>query len=468
MPENRLPHSFRQLPASIVRIDMDESIVIGCNPAVLQLNGYTENGLIGTSLLSLFDPFPRLNQATSCFTNLLTAGNQKLPVKFSYASVICDNEVCHIIILEPQNTNASLPLTSQDQLQEVDMLNAQKMPGVVWDISKQRAAIAEQVRLNKIVQESFNEIFLIHDRSLELEYVNPAALHNLGYTQSDLKALKLTDLFQYPDKMAIDALLNSLRNSTTDRLQLQLKFTRKNGSHYDVDVLIQVLEKDHSFMAIVTDITTKLITEKKLLDTITEKETLIKEIHHRVKNNLQLISSIIFLKVISLGESDIKDFLEDTRQKIRSIALIHERLLQTQTLDRVEIADYLGKLIQDLQITYQKPDLQLEIHASIESHTMHLDTAIICGLIVNELITNALKHAFKGRETGCIHVGFLYDRQSEKYALSIADNGVSLPQNIQPGSSTSFGMQLIDVFVKQLNGQFDIIRENGTNFQIRF
>lgn len=327
---------------------------------------------------------------------------------------------------------------------------------------------ARQARLDKIVRESYNEIYLINDKTLAFEYANTSALKNLGYSVSQLGSLKLTDLFSYPDEMALDALLNSLRRMETDRIQLQLKFRRKDGSLYDTDVLIQVLEKDESFVLIVSDITNRLITERKLLDTIQEKETLIKEIHHRVKNNLQLISSIIYLKIASLNQPDIKTFLEDTRQKIRSIALIHERLLQTEKLDKVEISDYLGKLIHDLKTSYFRPDLDLQIKTSLEEKMLSLDTAIICGLMVNELMTNAIKHAFKGRSSGVIEILFSFDPISNKHLLHVGDNGVSLPEHIKPGYVNSFGMQLLDVFVKQLGGTLDIIREKGTIFQIRF
>jgi PAS domain S-box-containing protein len=331
-----------------------------------------------------------------------------------------------------------------------------------------RDSEARHARLDKIVRESFNEIYIVNDKTLEFEYANSAALKNLAYTVGELGALKLTDLFSYPDEMALDAILNSLRRGETERLQLQLRFRRKNGSHYDADTSIQVLEKDQAFVIIVTDITNRLNTERKLLHTIQEKETLIKEIHHRVKNNLQLISSIIYLKMASVAQPDIKTFLEDTRQKIRSIALIHERLLQTEKLDKVEIRDYLGKLIQDLKTSYFRQDLDLKIESTIDEKLIGLDTAIICGLIVNELLTNSIKHAFRNRDRGSISIQFKVADTAPFYTLVLSDDGAGLPESIRPGVTNSFGMQLLDVFVKQLNGTLEIFREKGTIFQIRF
>ncbi|HEY0739845.1 MAG TPA: histidine kinase dimerization/phosphoacceptor domain -containing protein [Chryseosolibacter sp.] len=327
---------------------------------------------------------------------------------------------------------------------------------------KQNARVS---RLEKIVMVSHNQILVVADKSLAIEYANTSAATALGYSSAELQRLKLTDLFAFPDAMATQALLNTLRRNQTDRLELQLRFNRKNGEFFDGEVLIQVLEKDQSFVLIISDITDKLVTEKKLLHTIHEKETLIKEIHHRVKNNLQLISSIIYLKLTSVGDNDIRSFLEDTRQKIRSIALIHERLLQTENLDQVEISDYLGKLIQDLKVTYFRDGHPLEIATSLDKQMMTLDTAIICGLIVNELLTNAIKHAFPDNRPGKIMVAFA---NSPAYSLVVKDNGVGLPASIEPGTSPSFGMQLIDVFVKQLNGKLQIDRTDGTTFNLEF
>ncbi len=305
-----------------------------------------------------------------------------------------------------------------------------------------------------IVRESYNEIYLFNSATLFFEFANASALRNLGYSAEELKKIKFSDLFSYPDEMALKALLTPLVKGQTPRVQLQIKHHRKNGTQYDVDTVIQYLEKERALVAIVTDITEKLKTEKKLLATIIEKETLIKEIHHRVKNNLQLISSIIYIKMKSLKEPEVKYFLENTRQKIRSIALIHERLLQSQTLDKVEISDYLGRLIYDLQVTNTTPDLALDFRADLQETIMDLDSAIYCGLIVNELITNAIKHAFVGRTHGIIEVAFR--KEEEKFFLSVKDNGTTIPEDVSPNDSSSFGMHLLQILSANWEGHLKL------------
>jgi PAS domain S-box-containing protein len=435
-----LPFPFREYPVPTWLYDKTSLAVIAANNAAIENFGLSISSEGNNPRIPDFLQANIAVDDEKPFTGLLFAKDlQRYKVKASFKAIAFNGGKWHLLIVH-------------------DFQKEQKV---------EEGLEAKHSRLDKIVHVSHNEIYLVADTSLKFEYANTAALRNLGYSADDLKNLQLTDLFNFPDEMALHVLLNTLRKSETDRLQLQLKFTRKNGTHYDADVLIQVLEKDKLFLVIVTDITDKLITEKNLLHTIREKETLIKEIHHRVKNNLQLISSIIYLKLATLTQSDIRNFLEDTRQKIRSIALIHERLLQTEKLDKVEISDYLGKLIHDLNVTYHRQDLTLSFETQIEQRMINLDSAIICGLIVNELVTNAMKHAFAGRSTGSIAIEFRKN-EGNKFLLSVADNGVSLPEHIVPGSSSSFGMQLIDVFVKQLGGTFEIIRGKGTKFQISF
>ncbi|RAW01007.1 PAS domain S-box protein [Pseudochryseolinea flava] len=341
-----------------------------------------------------------------------------------------------------------------------------ELQAIGHDITVRKRLQSEQARLDLIVRESYNEIYLFDRDTLIFQFVNASALRNLGYSIEELNKMKFTDLFNYPDEMAIRALVAPLIKRETARLQLQIKHHRKNGTAYDVDIVIQYQEKEGSLVAIASDITEKLRTEKKLLATIMEKEALIKEIHHRVKNNLQLISSIIYIKMKSLEEPEVRHFLESTRQKIRSIALIHERLLQSETLDKVEISDYLGRLVYDLQVTNSTPDLVLKFKTDIQNNVIDLDSAIYCGLIVNELITNAIKHAFKGKNEGSITVSFRKD--GDKFLLVVADDGVTMPEDVTPGASASFGMHLLQIFVRQLGGTLEIIREKGTIFQMRF
>ena len=425
-------------PVPALRYDRRKGRVIAANKSACKQFGYSARQWAGLTIDDLIK-FNGDRKRKSFTGTVLTKKGQRVPVNGYYWTTGAKNRKVEVILLQP--------CIHEDPKVKV-------FGGETW--------------LDKIVRVSHNEIYVLHDESLQFEYANTSALNNLGYTLPEIREISLTNLFHFPDEMALQALLNSLRGSEKDRLSLQLKFTRKNGTQYDADVLIQVLEPGRFFLLIANDISHKLAAEKKLLNSVLEKETLVKEMHHRVKNNLQLISSIIYLKMATIEQSDIRSFLEDTRQKIRSIALVHERLLQTEKLDKVEISDYLGKLVHDLRLSYVRDDLSLVINTNIKPAIIDFDRAIISGLIVNELVTNAMKHAFHGRTSGIIDIVFMQGKNEQDFQLSVADNGVTLPSAIRPGESLSFGMQLVDVFVKQLGGSFEIIREKGTTFQIHF
>ena len=432
-----LPDFLNSHPIATLSLDDNMTIVYDANEAARELLGY-KNRPVSDLEISTLIPTWQVKRNASQLARIRTPHSGDVILKIDVKSFQYEDKKFNLAFLIP---TSNVPFTDSPY-----------QPGS---------------SLEKIIVNNLGEIFLIPQNGLSVLYANGAALTNLGYTVDNLKGLKITDLFSFPDEMALNALLNTLRTDGTERLDLQLKFTRKDGSHYDAEVLIQLIKDEEVFLFIASDISSKLLTERKLLDSIREKDNLIKEIHHRVKNNLQLISSIIYLKLVSLGESEMKSFLEDTRQKIRSIALIHERLLQTEKLDRVDIADYLGKLIHDLEITYHRPGLDLEMKTELESRMIGLDTAIICGLIVNELVTNALKHAFSDQNLGVITIGF-YENADSTCSLTVADNGKTLPANVEPGQSSSFGMQLLHVFVRQLNGKMEIDREKGTKFRLTF
>lgn len=425
-------------PVPALRYDRKNGKIIAANKSARKIFGYSARQWAGLAVDEAIH-FNTPPNGKSFTGTVSTKNGERIPVDGSYWTVGAKNRKLHFIVLYPR-------LSEQGSVKAFG--------GETW--------------VDKIVRVSHNEIYVLHDASLKFEYANTSALNNLGYTREEIRQISLTNLFHFPDEMALQALLNSLRGSEKEKLSLQLKFMRKDGTQYDADVLIQVLETDQYFLLIANDISNKLAAEKKLLNSVLEKETLVKEMHHRVKNNLQLISSIIYLKLATIEESDIRSFLEDTRQKIRSIALVHERLLQAEKLDKVEISDYLGKLVHDLQLSYVREDLSLIIHTNIEQAIIDFDRAIISGLIVNELVTNAMKHAFEGRSKGVVEISFRHDTKKQRYQLSVADDGITLPSDIRPGESLSFGMQLVDVFVKQLGGSFEIIREKGTTFQIHF
>jgi two-component system, sensor histidine kinase PdtaS len=195
-----------------------------------------------------------------------------------------------------------------------------------------------------------------------------------------------------------------------------------------------------------------------------EKELLIKEIHHRVKNNLQIVSSILSLQADKTNNEQITIILNDARQRIASMALTHQMLYQKQTLTSVSMKEYVETLIKQIADSYEQSHIELYTKIECETKNLDLDTAIPLGLLVNELLTNAYKHAFKGKVSGRISV--LLNQTETNCTLTISDNGVGLPLSTEVNNN-SLGMELIHILIDQLNCELTIDRANGTAFIIQ-
>jgi two-component sensor histidine kinase len=203
--------------------------------------------------------------------------------------------------------------------------------------------------------------------------------------------------------------------------------------------------------------------EREIRASLAEKETLLREIHHRVKNNLQVISSLLSLQSDASGDRDFLDLLTESQNRISSIALVHEELYKSTDLSRIDMGDYVEKLISRMATIYRE-ERSVECRIDADPVRLNLDQAIPCGLIVNELVTNCYKHAFRDREDGKIVVRL---RRSEgMLLLDVIDDGVGIPDPVPAGGS--LGWLLIQSLVGQLHGSAEVERNGGTRVTVTF
>jgi two-component sensor histidine kinase len=197
-----------------------------------------------------------------------------------------------------------------------------------------------------------------------------------------------------------------------------------------------------------------------------ERETLLKEIHHRVKNNMQVVSSLLSLQAAQATERETIETLNESQRQIRSMALIHEKLYRSGSLAEIDFGDYVESLVGELMRMYNVAEGAITINADIENVQLGVDTAIPCALIINELVSNSLKHAFPDGRTGDVTVAL--QRANGAYTLTVADNGVGFPPNVDFRATDSLGMQLVVTLVNQLDGTITLDRTKGTTFIITF
>ncbi len=302
--------------------------------------------------------------------------------------------------------------------------------------------------------------------------VNHALCKITGYADTELTRLSFAELSGGEESVdELDHVVSVLRDGIPS-FTLTRRYTHKSGKTIWVNMTMSLIRdaagKPQSFIGIIENITERKKAEEEIERSLREKELLLKEIHHRVKNNLQIISSLLNLQSEAIRDSEDRSLFRDSQDRIRSMALIHEKLYQTDDFAHVDFQQYLKSLLASLFRSYRLPQVACVEH--IEDIRLNIDAAIPCGLIVNELVTNALKHAFPDGQAGEVCVAFF--RNSEgRLVLEVSDNGVGMPASTDAEMKEQLGLELVSILTKQIDGQLAVEHGHGTTgttFRISF
>jgi PAS domain S-box-containing protein len=213
------------------------------------------------------------------------------------------------------------------------------------------------------------------------------------------------------------------------------------------------------------DISARKQAETELKAALHEKEVLLKEIHHRVKNNMQVISSLVDLQAGQLQDKAVRTALQDVTHRVRSMALVHEKLYQSTDMARIDFAEYVQSLLTYLWRSYGAAASRIQLVSNLNPLALPIHAAVPCGLIINELTTNALKHAFCGRDGGEVHVSL---QAGERVCIRIQDNGNGLPAELDWRQTKSLGLRLVQILARQLSATVEVSSGEGTEFSVSF
>jgi two-component sensor histidine kinase len=241
---------------------------------------------------------------------------------------------------------------------------------------------------------------------------------------------------------------------------------RKDGTRFAAEIRARpmIVEGRVVRVTAVRDVTERKEAEEQLRNALHEKEVMLKEIHHRVKNNMQVVSSLLNLQASHVEDARTRELLNDSQLRIRSMALVHEKLYRSVNLAQVDFAEYLRSVTSELIRSYARPGVSYEVEA--ETHFMGVDSAVPCGLIVNELVTNALKHAFPGGREGMVRVA-LRRAADGTMVLAVADNGIGFPVHEDFRAMRSMGMTLLVSLSGQIGAEVSLqTGKEGTEFVV--
>lgn len=381
------------------------------------------------------------------------------PIKDELGQIIGAVLVFHDIIERKQfetelaTLNQALELKVQERTQELE--------------SRQREFVA--------LAENSPDVIARYDQQLRHLYINPIIEQECGIPAADFIGKTLTEvgfsseLIEYWER-CFRAVL-----TTGEPHSMEFNFLGPKGLQFYQALVVPEPNPNGaiaSILSIVRNITERKQFETQLQASLNEKTVLLKEVHHRVKNNLQTISSLLRLQASSVNDFATLEILRESQNRVLTMAIVHETLYQSKSLAYVNFADYVYKLTRELLKSYDANLRQIQLAVEVARVELSPDVVVPCGLIINELVSNAFNHAFLNHQSGEIKISFTVhqDLTSDltRYSLTVQDNGVGLPNDVDPQASPSLGLRLVYALARQLNARVEVDRDRGSRFTITF
>ena len=323
----------------------------------------------------------------------------------------------------------------------------------------------ELEKLSLVASRTDNAV-LIADPAGIIEWVNDGFIRLFGISKENVLGVNVSDINVYKD----------IRNQMKEAVQNQhSRIFESNVSNFEnqkvwiSSTLTPIYDEFGAFKKFIivdADITHSKKMQQQIEASLKEKDVLLKEIHHRVKNNLQIIISLLNLQSGYIKDETTLKAVKDGQSRVRSMALVHEKFYQSDTVTEIDFGEYLKKLCQFLYQSYGDKTDRIDVAIQGDEVLLDMDTAMPCALLVNEVVSNAYKYAFPGQRKGTIEIKL--KKQSGKTVLGISDNGVGFPAGYDFEKSDSLGMQLVQALTSQIDGELKVSHENGSSFEVSF
>ncbi len=314
------------------------------------------------------------------------------------------------------------------------------------------------------------DIVTVLDKNGIIKYESPSIEKMLGYNPAEMIGQSVFDFLHPTEKEYAFNLFKDKITENNSSATLELKFLRKNGTWANLITSGRNLLHDNLVDGIVLnskDITELKESNQKLNNLLEEKKILIKEIHHRVKNNFQSVSSLLTLQAEMVKDDQLKEILNESCNRIHSLALIHEKLQESEDVSNVTLRSYLQRLIDDLVISYKGVKENISVDLNVD-YKIELPTnqCVQLGLILNELLSNVFKYAFPDNRHGRVTINF--DRKNEFNYFLVSDNGIGLVDGFDISKCSSLGLKIVKWMVDQLRGEISYQNKGGVEFFIKF
>jgi len=485
--EERYHNLFQQSNDAIFIHDLSGRI-IDTNQKVLDLFGYTKKEILSLNVPDLH-PSSVLSKSKLAFDTISQSGAVNFEIDFKKKNGdIFSAEVSSSLF------EASGKMYIQGIVRDIsDQKRARQIQSVLFNITEATGSAKDLDELLKVIHsqlgtliDTTNFYVAMYDENSGL-YSFPYIVDELEeddtFTPQELKK-SLTD---YVRRTGLPLLVdenthqNLIESDEVELVGIESKVwigapLKTPGSvigvvvvqSYNDDTIYS--ESDMELLSYISDHIAMAIHRKRvdeqIKSSLKEKDVLLKEIHHRVKNNMQIISSLLRLQSKDIQDEITQKIFDVSQNRIRSIALIHETLYQSEDLGHIDFSRYIQKLATHLISIYRPVGQGVELNLEVKNVFLDINKAIPCGLIINELVSNSLKHAFPGNRTGEIHI--ILEAEDGKYKLQVKDTGIGFPEEIDFKETESLGLQIVNDLVMQLDGKIQLMRKGGTIFCVAF
>ncbi len=468
--EEKYRNLIENLNDIVYEIDGNAKIIY-VSPNIEEISGYTQEKLLGRSYFDLLHPDENMEERKEHFKKVLSGE----PLINEYRFLAKDGSPVWV-----RNSGRTV----------VHGGTVTGVQGILMDITEKKMAeeaLRKSEEKYRLLADNMSDNIWVLNTDLRFTYVSPSVSRIVGYTDREYLSMRLEDILT-PDSLELtmrtveEELAEESRKNTGNEQRyessggyrtLEVELIHKNGHRVWGEITAKFLRDDSGkvtgILGSTRNITERRRAEEQLRSSLREKEILLKEIHHRVKNNFQVITSLLRLQRKSIKDVDLHRVFVNSENRIRAMALVHERLYQSGDFARIDFSDYISLMAAELFQTHHCDPDRVKLQINAGSIQLGIDQAIPCGLIINELVSNALKHAFpdelekKGRIEISLH------ENGAGVELTVRDDGVGLPETIDITKSDSLGLEIVHLLAEvQLRGEYGLSRENGTEFTVRF
>jgi PAS domain S-box-containing protein len=330
----------------------------------------------------------------------------------------------------------------------------------------ENAALESEIYYRTIFENTGTAIILIEE-DMTISRVNSEAERIIGFSKEEIEGKKKwTEFVVKEDLKGLKGYYTLRNDPIAHPTEYETKVKNKAGNIKDLLVTIVSIPGTQKQLASILDITKRKIAENEIESSLKEKNILLQEVHHRVKNNMQIISSLLNLQKNYVDEEEAVNVLKESQNRVKSMAMIHEKLYMSDDITHINFVDYIQSLVKNLFYSYNVEEIWIKPILEIENVSLNMETAIPCGLIISELVSNSLKYAFPNDKKGEISVSL--KTVDDKYELIIRDNGIGLPDEIDFNNLETLGLLLVTSLTEQIDGELTINRSPGTEFKIKF